>query len=217
MCDSVIDLCIRLCSLFFFGFLRRKKRWYFMFQTTYGPARNIILEKRDHADRASKEDTCQKRSSFCRKIEAIRAGSNQPGSPEAKPKLTRPASISHSASLPVSFPEKRVANPSSSTLSRGTLKKPARKKDELSEKLDPVIGLSIVMVTLIIMLLWGRICAILCTSAWFYFVPRLANVTKSDDVVGKNPNSRDYDSEEYKKKVVLEGFLERNHRNGGSL
>jgi hypothetical protein len=35
--------------------------------------------------------------------------------------------------------------------------------------------------------------------------------------VGKNPNSRDYDSEEYKKKVVLEGFLERNHRNGGSL
>lgn len=183
-----------------------------MFQTTYGPARNIVLEKRDHVDRASKEDTCQKRSSFCRKIEAIRGGSNQPGSPEAKPKPTRPSAISHSASLPVSF---HVGNPSSSTLSRGTLKKkPARKKDELAEKLDPVIGLSVIMVALIIMLLWGRFCAILCTSAWFYFVPRLRNVTKSDDVVGKNPNSHDYNSEEYKKKVVLEGFLERNHRNG---
>jgi hypothetical protein len=66
------------------------------------------------------------------------------------------------------------------------------------------------------MLFWGRICAILCTSAGFYFVPRLRNVTKSDDVVEKNPNShdQDYDSEEYKKKVVLEGFLERNHHIG---
>jgi hypothetical protein len=34
--------------------------------------------------------------------------------------------------------------------------------------------------------------------------------------VEKNPNShdQDYDSEEYKKKVVLEGFLERNHHIG---
>ncbi|XP_059448815.1 uncharacterized protein At5g23160 [Corylus avellana] len=181
-------------------------------ETAYGPTQNIILEKRDRVNHASKDDTCQKRCSFGRKIEAIRAGCSQPGSPEPKPKPTRPAAISHSAPL---LETKRVANPSS-TIARGTVKKSARKIDGSAEKLDPLVGLSIIMVTLIIMLFWGRICAILCTSAWFYFVPRLRNVTKSDDVVEKNPNSldQDYDSEEYKKKVVLEGFLERNHRIG---
>jgi len=182
-------------------------------ETAYGPTRNIILEERDRLNHTSKDDTCQKRCSFGRKIEAIRAaGSSQPGSPEAKPKPTRPAAISHAASLPET---KRVAKPSS-TIARGTVKKPGRKKDGSAERLDPLVGLSIIMVTLIIMLFWGRICAILCTSAGFYFVPRLRNVTKSDDVVEKNPNShdQDYDSEEYKKKVVLEGFLERNHHIG---
>lgn len=73
--------------------------------------------------------------------------------------------------------------------------------------------MSIIMVTLVIMILWGRLCAILCTAVWFYFIPRLRSATErpvSSD--GPNPNRPDLNSEEYKKRVVLEGLLERNRR-----
>ncbi|KAL0709231.1 hypothetical protein Bca4012_016209 [Brassica carinata] len=42
-------------------------------------------------------------------------------------------------------------------------------------KFDPVIGISVVILTLVIMLVWGRLFAILCTSAWCYFLPHLRN------------------------------------------
>ncbi|KAJ0235324.1 hypothetical protein HA466_0269100 [Hirschfeldia incana] len=41
--------------------------------------------------------------------------------------------------------------------------------------IDPVIGISVVILTLVIMLIWGRVFAILCTSAWCYSLPRLRN------------------------------------------
>lgn len=78
-----------------------------------------------------------------------------------------------------------------------------------SKRFEPVVGLSVVMVTLVIMVLWGRVCAILCTSAWLYFVPRLISTGGSD---GSGSGDLDIGSEESKKKVVFEGFLERNHR-----
>ncbi|CAG7879022.1 unnamed protein product [Brassica rapa] len=43
-------------------------------------------------------------------------------------------------------------------------------------KFDPVIGISVIILTLVIMLVWGRVFAILCTSAWCYSLPRLRNV-----------------------------------------
>ena len=43
-------------------------------------------------------------------------------------------------------------------------------------KFDPVIGISVIILTLVIMLVWGRLFAILCTSAWCYSLPRLRNV-----------------------------------------
>lgn len=196
-------------------------------ETTYEPhAQNIINiiipEKGEHPESdhfdTPKDDTCKIRSSFCRKIEAIRTGSSQPEvkskpktKPKSKPKPTEPTTISHS----VSNLDKRVAKANgSSTNSRGALKN----NDTLSlakiKKLDPVAGLSIIMVTLLITLFWGRFFAIICTSAWCYIVPSLRNLTKlSDDVIQTNLNSQDYDSGEYKKKVILEGFLKRNHRN----
>ncbi|XP_041009887.1 uncharacterized protein LOC121254001 [Juglans microcarpa x Juglans regia] len=178
-------------------------------ETTYGQARNILLERREHLDHSdiSKEDTCRKRLSFHRRKEAIRTGSSQPGSPENNHKpATRLAAISPTFSLPVSV----------SANSRAMPKKPNRHRENESsaEKLDPVVGLSIIMITLMIMLVWGRLCAVICTSAWFYFVPRLSNASKSRETVGKDPNNshdQDYDSEEHKKKVVMEGFLERNN------
>lgn len=55
----------------------------------------------------------------------------------------------------------------------------------------------------------------MCTSAWFYFIPRLKTAGKSEKVVENQMDcgKPDIESSEYKKKVVLEGLLERNHRN----
>lgn len=74
-----------------------------------------------------------------------------------------------------------------------------------------------------IMLMWGRMCAILCTSTWCYFLPRLKEVAiaakRKRDCRGKAQGGLfpgrghlDLNSEAYKKKVVLDGFLLRRHR-----
>ncbi|ESQ40763.1 hypothetical protein EUTSA_v10014452mg [Eutrema salsugineum] len=95
--------------------------------------------------------------------------------------------------------------------------KPSRAKTRSRvEKFDPVIGISIIILTLMIMLIWGRLCAILCTSAWCYLLPRLKDAAalakrkrSSSDGSAYVP---DLNSESYKRKVVLEGFLGRQNR-----
>jgi hypothetical protein len=70
------------------------------------------------------------------------------------------------------------------------------------------------------MIFWGRFCAILCTSAWLYFIPRFRDSVvvvdvdddHHDDAKMKSKNVVDLDSEEYKKKVIMEGLLGRNNR-----
>ncbi|KHM99062.1 Hypothetical protein glysoja_024362 [Glycine soja] len=78
----------------------------------------------------------------------------------------------------------------------------------------PVVGVSVVVVTLVIMLFWGRLCAILCISVWLYCTRRFR---KNDEDLQRRKSKRvdldlDLDSEEYKKKVIMEGLLGRNHR-----
>lgn len=82
---------------------------------------------------------------------------------------------------------------------------------------DFTYGMSMLMVILIIMLLWGRLCAIVCTAAWFYFLPRIRKNQEPETARRRNDGrvSNDvhhFSSAESKKKVVLDGFLERNHR-----
>ncbi|ESQ31870.1 hypothetical protein EUTSA_v10005318mg, partial [Eutrema salsugineum] len=103
-------------------------------------------------------------------------------------------------------------------------KESKEKKSSLVRKVsrvDPVIGIIIIMLTLMIMLMWGRLCAILCTSTWCYFLPRLKEAAiaakRKRSGGGKAngvsfPGDLDLNSEAYKKKVVLEGFLVRQHR-----
>lgn len=77
-------------------------------------------------------------------------------------------------------------------------------------KLDPIVGMTIMMGTLVIMLIWGKVCAILCTCAWLYMVPRLRRTVV--DSRERNSGGLDFESVEYKKKVVLEGLLKRDRR-----
>ena len=83
---------------------------------------------------------------------------------------------------------------------------------KLAVKADSVIAMTIIMVTLAMMVICGRLFAILFTSAWFYFVPYLRSGSKSNESVNSDFDDRSSNSEEVKKKVILEGFLERNHR-----
>lgn len=84
------------------------------------------------------------------------------------------------------------------------------------KKFDPVIGISIIVLTLMIMLVWGRLCAILCTSAWCYFLPRLRDVAalakRKRSHIDGSAYVPDLNSESYKRKVVLDGFLGRQNR-----
>ncbi|KAL9665910.1 hypothetical protein QQ045_000231 [Rhodiola kirilowii] len=97
---------------------------------------------------------------------------------------------------------------------------PVRSNDESLRlsKLDPLIGLSIVLFTLLIMIVWGRLCAILCTSAWFYFVPRfhfkedLSKSQNEDKNLRLEDDGKILRMKGYKKRIVLEGFLERENR-----
>ncbi|XP_010547711.1 PREDICTED: uncharacterized protein At5g23160-like isoform X4 [Tarenaya hassleriana] len=89
------------------------------------------------------------------------------------------------------------------------------KKPNRVGKFDPVDGMSIIMVTLAIMLIWGRVCAVLCASAWCYFLPRLRDAAaakrKRKRCRGDN-SGLDLNSDAYKRKVILEGFLRRQNR-----
>ncbi|KAL0736314.1 hypothetical protein Bca4012_012524 [Brassica carinata] len=95
--------------------------------------------------------------------------------------------------------------------------KPSRGKNRSRvEKFDPVIGISVIVLTLVIMLVWGRVCAILCTSAWCYFLPRLRDAAALAKRKGSGSDGSAYvpdlNSESYKRKVVMDGFLGRQNR-----
>ncbi|KAJ7942680.1 Transmembrane protein [Quillaja saponaria] len=146
------------------------------------------------------------RLTFRRRIDSIRNGFSQPSSPENK-NLTSTKAGTTVMTQSVSLPKPKLhrsGNPLSMQ-SRVTLRKP--EADEKAKVIEPLVGMSIIMVTLIIMVLWGRLCAILCTSAWFYFIPRFKNTIKTEH---HNPEF-DLNSEVYKKKVILRGLLDRNH------
>ncbi|KAL8519834.1 hypothetical protein ACS0TY_010683 [Phlomoides rotata] len=75
-----------------------------------------------------------------------------------------------------------------------------------SDEIEPIVGAIILMVTLMVMLIWGKMCAILTTAAWFYFLPRFTH----RPIKLKTAHLLDLDSWEYKKNVVLRGLLHRN-------
>ncbi|KAG6767175.1 hypothetical protein POTOM_028357 [Populus tomentosa] len=180
---------------------------------------NIILENGkllDHVE-TTKDATCKTGFFFCRKIDAIRTGTNQPGSPEVKEKPIRTVSIitrsESSPSQPVERWATTITTPNTAARSRVTIKRPNKENDHQNGKQSdhPFAGMSIIIMTLVLMLVWGKLCAILCTSAWFYFVPRL-RISEDSVSNGLILAESFYDSEEHKKKVVMDGFLERSRR-----
>ncbi|KAL0409152.1 UNVERIFIED_CONTAM: hypothetical protein Sradi_1849600 [Sesamum radiatum] len=82
-------------------------------------------------------------------------------------------------------------------------------------KFDSKIGAVITTVTLIVMLIWGKACAVVCMAAWFYLIPRYYNEELMK--LTNSSNDGDFDSWDYKKRVVLQGLLDRNRRVRGKI
>lgn len=156
-------------------------------------------------------------------------------SPASKP-------LTHSKSLPVSKKQKPPKAPSLKNGVQGVVlhktasQKPPKTlstKDRVdgvilqetcqttpsSGEFDSIIAMSILLGILVIMVLWGKLCAIFCTCAWFIVAPRLvaaaehSATTTRERRLTEAQDGLNLESVEYKKKVVLEGFLQRSHRN----
>lgn len=70
-------------------------------------------------------------------------------------------------------------------------------------------GLFLLLICLLVLIFWGKICAIFCTSTWFFLVPRSSRLCVSPEA-GKEFYSG-IGFEKNKKKVIMEGLLGRNH------
>lgn len=74
-------------------------------------------------------------------------------------------------------------------------------------------GIYLLVISLIITILWGRLCAIVFTSIWVYFVPRRRHVGYGQqEYVMKLAKPESPETE--RRRVILEGLLERNHHRG---
>ncbi|CAK9160177.1 unnamed protein product [Ilex paraguariensis] len=69
------------------------------------------------------------------------------------------------------------------------------------------IGLCWLLVCLLVLIFWGKICAIICTSISLFLAPQRSGGVH---LPANEIDLPDIDSEEHKKKVIMEGLLKRN-------
>lgn len=118
--------------------------------------------------------------------------------------------LSHSMSVPLPLHKKKKEK--EVPVATGAIKGKNGNQLIIAGEMDSVVGALILTITLIVMLVLGKACAILCTAAWFYFLPRFrANMDRSyASRLKYGGDGIDFDSSEYKKRVVLQGLLHRN-------
>ncbi|GMJ05190.1 hypothetical protein HRI_004188200 [Hibiscus trionum] len=72
----------------------------------------------------------------------------------------------------------------------------------------------LLLTSLLVLVIWGKVCAIFCTSTVLVFANRWIKLVKqgpSDDVAADVRRLPEIDSRLYRKKIIMEGLLERNH------
>lgn len=75
-------------------------------------------------------------------------------------------------------------------------------------------AICLLLLTLLVLVLWGKVCAIVCTSTWLLFVPRWSIAKRPKSTSESGDDSSDVDSAEYKKKIILQGLLQRKRSPG---
>ncbi|XP_074580681.1 uncharacterized protein LOC141837124 [Curcuma longa] len=91
----------------------------------------------------------------------------------------------------------------------GNESRPYKIASSQSRKLGSSIGVGIMTITLAIMVFVGRGTAIICFCSCLYIL-HLMRASQLNDEEKITPKKIDIDSVEYKKKIILEGFLQRN-------
>ncbi|XP_076881999.1 uncharacterized protein LOC143530323 [Bidens hawaiensis] len=76
-----------------------------------------------------------------------------------------------------------------------------------SNNLNNIRWCLFLLLSLIVLVIYGRIYSILCTSMWFYLVP--LGCVKRVDSVTDTAELMDTESEQYKKRVIMAGLLDR--------
>ncbi|XP_052208319.1 uncharacterized protein LOC127812060 [Diospyros lotus] len=67
------------------------------------------------------------------------------------------------------------------------------------------VGLCFLLVLLLVLIVWGKACSIVCTSSMLFLVPSRRGIHSPEAVV----YPAEMDSAEYKKRVIMDGLLER--------
>ncbi|XP_058090734.1 uncharacterized protein LOC131237094 [Magnolia sinica] len=119
------------------------------------------------------------------------------------------ASSSSSSSSSVSSSGRKNLVVSDSGVSRSR-----RRMEKGSGKYDYTTGLYLLLISLSVLVLWGRLCAILWTSTCLCFAPlRKTDDVRSekDDQPGNMKKSPEIRGRENRKQVIMEGLFERNH------
>ncbi|KAF5746016.1 hypothetical protein HS088_TW06G00181 [Tripterygium wilfordii] len=103
---------------------------------------------------------------------------------------------------------------SSLSISKSELKIDVSKDRKSSYSITLNSGIYLLLLSLTLTILWGKLCAILFTTIWLYLLPRRRTRDGFRPETVITP-STETESTEYKKKVIMEGLLERNHHNRG--
>ncbi|KAK8648501.1 hypothetical protein V6N13_129252 [Hibiscus sabdariffa] len=76
-----------------------------------------------------------------------------------------------------------------------------------------IVFCSLLLASLLVLVIWGKICAIFCTSTVLVFVNRWTKLIKRGppDKFTVDLRVPEIDSKLYRKKIIMEGLLERNH------
>ncbi|KAJ0053298.1 hypothetical protein Pint_02136 [Pistacia integerrima] len=119
------------------------------------------------------------------------------------------SSSSCSTSTSLSEPKRQNQNSNNNSLVK------RRKKDYMGSSSSLNYAIILLLLSLSFTILWGRLCAILFTSIWLYFVPRQSGSRPGDAEVRKL--SKRGGSRDYRKRIIMEGLLERNHQREGAL
>ncbi|GLJ29175.1 hypothetical protein SUGI_0575230 [Cryptomeria japonica] len=85
--------------------------------------------------------------------------------------------------------------------------------------IDTTVGATLMAIILFVLVIYGRLCAICFTSALLCIVPKLRNGENITDSGTNYKNSTvmmDLQSREYRKKVIMDGLLDRSHLQGNT-
>lgn len=133
-------------------------------------------------------------------------------SPEADSSRWTSANSSITVTTSTSISPPRDSSNRADSVESKQVEKPTS-TEKARECTSPNTGLCVLLVCLFVLVFLGRVYAVFCTSTFLFLVRRQIKRSGSpveSPVKGVNLPVDDIDSEAYKKRVIMEGLLERN-------